>query len=521
MFDSSFISELFPGLCGYEAEFVIKNDRSVCYSENTHRLTDEKYILSVCGKSLKIICSGEKSAFYALCDADKRLREGTLCDGEFTGDPTFAVRGYIEGFYGEPWDFEKRVSIMTLMVKNRMNTVYYAPKDDLYHRELWRELYPADELEKLSRLVNLAARYYMSFCWCIAPGLSVKYSDDKEFTVLLEKTKQLYSIGIRNFGLLLDDIDEELAFDEDKERYGETVNAHIDWISRYHEALMQIDPSVKLTICPTLYHGEGNEYYISKLGQNISPMVSVFWTGKDICSREITSFQAVKFIENTFHKPLYWDNYPVNDCAMHNEMHISPIIGRDSDLYKYSEGIIANCMEYAECSKIPLVTIADYLWDSVGYDSEKSFENAVKQVIGDDADAFITFADHLYTSCLLDGNSRRMNSAFRKIATTYKCGKHAEALALYEEYLAKMQKSKEFLSRDLPVCKELEKWTKKFFVKYDITEKLYEYLKTDDEKYLVEFSKLVDEYYSMPARISEDVNFSVELEVYLKMLGKK
>ena len=84
-----------------------------------------------------------------------------------------------------------------------------------------------------------------------------------------------------------------------------------------------------------------------------------------------------------------------------------------------------------------------------------------------------------------------------------------------------MQKSKEFLSRDLPVCKELEKWTKKFFVKYDITEKLYEYLKTDDEKYLVEFSKLVDEYYSMPARISEDVNFSVELEVYLKMLGKK
>lgn len=521
MFDSSFISGLFPALKGIETEFIIKNDRSVCYCEKTGRLTDEKYILSVKGQSVKITCSGKKSAFYALCDTEKRVRENYLCDGEYICAPTFSVRGYIEGFYGEPWDFDKRVSVMTLMAKNRMNTVYYAPKDDIYHRDLWREPYPCEELMKLSRLVNLASDFYMDFYWCVAPGLSVKYSDDNEFLSLMEKTKQLYSIGVRNFGLLLDDIDEDLFFDEDKSCYGETVNAHIDWITRYYSALKDIDPAVKLTICPTFYHGEGNEYYISKLGRNIPSGVSVFWTGRDICSREITSFQAIKFFENTYHKPLYWDNYPVNDCAMHNEMHISPIIGRDADLYKYSEGIIANCMEYAECSKIPLVTIADYLWDCVNYNSEASFENAVKQVVGDEADDFITFADHLYTSCLLDGNSRRMNAAFRKIAGTYRAGNKEKALSLYEDYLAKMQKSKEFLSRDLPICRELTKWAEKFFVKCDITEKLYLYLKKDDEKYLEEFYSLADKYYSMPARISEDVNFSVELEVYLKMLGKK
>lgn len=520
MFDSSFISELFPLLKGIKTDFIIKNDRSVCYCEKTNRLTDEKYILEINGNTVKITCSGEKSGFYALCDIAKRVREENLTDGEYICAPAFSVRGYIEGFYGTPWTRENRLSIMTLMAKNRMNTVYHAPKDDPYHRDLWRDLYPEEDLLMLEGLLKNAKKFYMDFCWCIAPGLSMKYSDENEFDTLINKTKQLYSIGIRNFGLLLDDIDEELFFDEDKERYGETVNAHIDLINRYHNTLTEIDSANRLTVCPTLYHGKGNEYYISKLGQNISPMISLFWTGKDICSREIRSCEAVQFIEGTRHKPLYWDNYPVNDCAMHNEMHISPIIGRDADLYKYSEGIIANCMEYAECSKIPLITIADYLWDSENYDSETSFENAVRQVIGkEDAESFLTFADHLYTSCLLDGNSRRMNSTFREIAKEYRKGNKDNAFELYEEYLTKLKNGRDYLRRDIPICTELKKWAEKYAVKCDLTEAVYRYIKTSDKAVLDEINEITDRYYSLPAKISEDSNISVEFEVYMKMLG--
>lgn len=499
---------------------VIHSDtRKTVYCEELHRYTDEKYILTINGNCVEIECSGEKSEFYALCDIAKRIRENTFADGKYTCAPTFVVRGYIEGFYGKPWCHEERQSILTLMAKNRMNTVYYAPKDDIYHRDLWRDLYPEEDLFRLKALVDFASEYYMDFYWCVAPGLSMKYSDEKEFEALIAKTKQLYSIGIRHFGLLLDDIAEDLAFEEDKALYGETVNAHIDLIEKYYEQLCSIDAENKLTICPTLYHGAGTEYYISKLGQNISPRISVFWTGKDICSRELTSFEAMKFIEGTHHKPLYWDNYPVNDCAMYNEMHISPIIGRDADLYKYSEGIISNCMEYAECSKIPLITFADYLWDSINYDSQASWENAVKQVIGEkDAERFILFADHLYTSCLLDANSRRMHKAFTIIAQEFRKGDSCKALALYEQYLEKMKDSVDFLKSELPVCKELKKWSEKYFVKYEITVKLYEYLKTDDEKYLQELYSLVDKYNAMPARISEDINVITELQIYLKML---
>ncbi len=118
----------------------------------------------------------------------KKINETNLTDGKFVCCPSFRSRGYIEGFYGKPWSHEERKSVLSLMAKNRMNTVYYAPKDDKYHRELWRELYHEKELSKLKELVDMSAKYFLDFYWCIAPGLSMKYSDKKEFDTLIEKT---------------------------------------------------------------------------------------------------------------------------------------------------------------------------------------------------------------------------------------------------------------------------------------------------------------------------------------------
>ena len=492
-----------------------ENGKELCYCEKTRRVTDEKYILEVSDKNeVNIICSGEKSEFYALCDVADRVENGTLVAGRFVCSPLFRTRGYIEGFYGTPWSHEKRKSVMTLMAKNRMNTVYYAPKDDDYHRELWRDLYPEADLAKLKELVDLAKEYYMDFHWCIAPGLSMKYSDEKEFETLLTKTKQLYSIGVRHFGLLLDDIEENLAFPEDKAMYGETVNAHIDLIEKYHNALLEIDATAKLTICPTLYNGKGDEYYISKLGQNISPMVSLFWTGKDICSRELLSMDAIKFVECTRHKPLYWDNYPVNDMAMFNEMHISPIINRDADLWKYSEGIISNAMEYAECSKIPLITFADYLWDSEGYDPDASWRNAIRQVVGkDDAEKFTVFADHLYTSCLKDEPSKIMKAHFAEVLRLLKTGEGEKAVALAEEYIVKMKETCDYLRQDLPICNELKRWSEKFFVATEIFENLIAVLKNKTEENVKALYATIDRYDSMPVKIAEEMNMKLFLGI--------
>ena len=126
-------------------------------------------------------------------------------------------------------------------------------------------------------------------------------------------------------------------------------------------------------------------------------------------------------------------------------------------------------MEYAECSKIPLITFADYLWDSESYDPDTSWENAIRQVVGkQDEKKFIVFADHLYISCLKDEPSKRMKKYFAEVMRLLKTGETEKAIILAEKYIAKMNEACDYLRQDLPICDELRKWSEKFFVACEI-----------------------------------------------------
>lgn len=492
------------GISNVTVKAVKEDSRRLCFIEETRRISDEKYALYIekttGGADITIYYAADRGLFYGILAVNAMLEENLLPTGDIIDYPLFPVRGYIEGFYGKPWRYEQRLDMIDVMAKNRMNTCYYGPKDDDYHRELWRDLYPEQELMRLTELNREATDLFMDFYYCIAPGLSMKYSDENEFAALMNKTKQLYDAGVRNFGLLLDDISDHLKFDEDKAQYGETVNAHIDLIGMYFNALQKISSDIKLTVCPTLYFGKGDEYYIAKLGLGIDTSISVFWTGRDVCSRELTSPEAVRFIESTRHKPLYWDNYPVNDGDLYNEMHIGPIIGRDKDLYKYSEGIISNCMEYAECSKIPLITVADFLWDSEQYNPTQSWNKALVQIVGaENAQDFATFADHLFISCLKDENSKLMQNLFTEVERDFNAGNIGDALEKVSGYIEKMNKCNEFLKSGAPLCIELTKWADKFSVLCEMVNKLLELVMSNDEELKDELFELIDCYESKQA----------------------
>jgi hyaluronoglucosaminidase len=58
--------------------------------------------------------------------------------------PALRHRGAIEGFYGSPWTQQERLDQLDFYGRFKLNTYVYAPKDDPYHRDRWREPYPAD-----------------------------------------------------------------------------------------------------------------------------------------------------------------------------------------------------------------------------------------------------------------------------------------------------------------------------------------------------------------------------------------
>ena len=454
---------------GYRVEFVKSDSRKTTYIEDIHRLCDEKYIITVSKDGATVEVSAQKGAFRAAHTLAKLIAKGELCEGTLEDYPLFKKRGYIEGFYGDTWEHGKRISVMKLMASYGINTYFYAPKDDIYHREKWRELYPEKDLAELKILFETACENELDFYWAVGPGLTYKYTSESDFADLIAKFTSLYNVGVRGFGLLLDDIPWEFQYEEDAAEFDGIVDAHISLVNKTYAALKELDGSISLAVCPTQYSGDESGYYISKFGSNIPADVSLFWTGREICSRVLTVSEADNLIRSTGHMPLYWDNYPVNDCEMYHEMHLGAIIGRDKELFRHCEGIISNVMEYAECSKIPLLTIADFLWNPIAYNPDNSLANAHREILGNDAELFGYFADHLGVSCLSKYSSALMGDTLMKIAFLESSGKKDEAMQLFADYNGKMRECLTLISNtEVPLFAEMQKWVRKFSMCCDL-----------------------------------------------------
>lgn len=483
-FGISLVSEDFS----YILEDVKKgNEVKITTEKDCSLQSKEGYCLTITQQAdtlaIHVRYGEKKGAINALFAVHRMCRANRFVLGEINEEPKFTVRGYIEGFYGRPWNYATRLKMLRYAASFGANTHYYAPKDDPYHRKLWREEYPENELRQLKVMSDEAYKYGMEFAYCIAPGLSICYASEKEFDCLKKKITQLYGIGIRSFGLLLDDIAPDLYYEEDKQKYSTMVEAHVDLINRT-DAFMQTLDGCVLTVCPTEYWGKGDSDYLRALGQGIGTNIRIFFTGSDICAKEIGCTEAQTFFESTNRKPLYWDNYPVNDAEMFMEMHMGPLIGRDKQLYVHAQGIIFNCMEYAECTRIPLATALTYLWDPENYDPEQAYREAVcDNIPQDEREAFILLADNLRISCLKDENSHIMNEHLLRCQTAIQTGNPEKAKEILYSFLLQVKNAATLLQNKKDgIYKELSIWIEKFVLCADILGTCYEILFENADK---------------------------------------
>jgi hyaluronoglucosaminidase len=270
--------------------------------------------------------------------------------------------------------------------------------------------------------------------YCISPGLSIRYSSDADRALLVAKLDSVRRLGVRSFGLLLDDIPERLQHDADVAAFDSIVDAHVALAHHVHVELRAADPDASLIVCPTQYWGYGDESYIAALGRGLDPSIELFWTGRAICSQTLDIDDADRFAAATRRRPTYWDNYPVNDVAMTHELHIGPYRGRDRRLAASARGIIANAMEHAEASKIAFATIADYCWSPETYDPEQSWAVAIRDVAGpDDVEPFALFADNVRSSCLSLADAPLVTAALEEFTFRTIIGERERAVAAVAE----------------------------------------------------------------------------------------
>ena len=120
--------------------------------------------------------------------------------------PDAESRGLVDSYYGGNWSHEFRLSMIDLAARLKMNAYVYAPKNDPYVGSPdWIMPYPQGRGDNLKELMEACRRNGIDFIWCIRPDKDFTWSE-ADYGLLLGKFEMMHYLGVRSFGIFLDDV---------------------------------------------------------------------------------------------------------------------------------------------------------------------------------------------------------------------------------------------------------------------------------------------------------------------------
>lgn len=289
---------------------------------------------------------------------DAKLRTFTMSDYA-----DVVTRGFIEGYYGNPWSTQDRVNLMQWGGYYKLNAYVYAPKDDPKHNSKWRELYTEQELtEKIEPLAEAGNTSKCRFVFALHPFMynpitSSNY--DSSVAILKEKFTQVMDHGVRQIAILADD-----AGNQGSTLYTRLCNDMTDWLHE-KQAEKNADGTLKypglkdtLIFCPVNYMGWGESWYA-----NLPKTVQVINTGGRVWGKVDNNFTS-SFTNNSGVAPFMWINWP---CTDNSKSTLSMggyenALGTDVQPGKV-QGVVLNPMQQSEPSKAGIFMNADFSWN--------------------------------------------------------------------------------------------------------------------------------------------------------------
>lgn len=240
------------------------------------------------------------------------------------------ITGYIEGFYGRLLSWESRKLIIKSLSKNKMNTYFYAPKEDIHHRLSWRKKYNKKWCLNFKIFIQFSKINNIKVIAGIAPGLDFNFNELKEtsksnkktdFQLLFEKAKQLLEVGASSIALLLDDIPNNF-----KKKFGIDISEgtyHAILANRLAKRLGQ-----NIFFVPRIYADElikDDPFYLRDLNNTLNPEIKIFYCGKNVVARSYKNYESIKKVLSN--EIIIWDNFYSNDYCP-RRFFIGPTLGR-------------------------------------------------------------------------------------------------------------------------------------------------------------------------------------------------
>ena len=341
------------------------------YDKDLFKKTDAYLLASVPAKgdrgdSIVVLGKSTDAAFYGLTSLYQIFQQidGAKLSAFTLQDYADVVtRGFIEGYYGNPWSTEDRVNLMNWGGYYKLNAYVYAPKDDPKHNAKWQELYTPEEIEqKVKPLAAAGNRSKCRFVFALHPFMRdpiTAANYDTYVPKMKDKFRQVIDAGVRQIAILADD-----AGDQGADLYKRLLEDTTEWL---HELQKEKNPdgSLKypglkdtLIFCPVKYMGNGEGWYKS-LPEN----VQVVNTGGRVWGKIDKSF-ADTFKNTSGVSPFMWINWPCSDNdkdALHMGGHDN-FLGSDLKPGQV-EGVVLNPMQQSEPSKQGIFMNADFTWN--------------------------------------------------------------------------------------------------------------------------------------------------------------
>ncbi|MDD5678719.1 MAG: beta-N-acetylglucosaminidase domain-containing protein [Kiritimatiellae bacterium] len=190
-----------------------------------------------------------------------------------------------------------------------------------------------------------------------------------------------------SFSLHFDDMRFPIHPDDMKD-FGSAKEADIYLLNKLHKALKEKYPQARIIFCPPFYWGpdggcdypESREEYLKALGARIPKDIGVYWTGPRVKSNKIDQNQMKWITDLIQRKPLFWQNalfnhaygfhYVTDPIKAWSEWH-------SAGFFEQVEAYMFNCN-----GLLPMMTLADYLWNPKAYDPERSVAEMAKHMFG-------------------------------------------------------------------------------------------------------------------------------------------
>ncbi|GAA1958492.1 beta-N-acetylglucosaminidase domain-containing protein [Kitasatospora viridis] len=300
------------------------------------------------------------------------------------------VRGTAESFYGTPWSSEQRLAMLDFLGRTKQNFFLYSPGDDPYRQEQWRTPYPDDQLADLRALADRAADNHVTLGYAVAPSQNFCFSSAGDVDALVAKLDALRQLGFGAFQLQFDDVSyDEWHCSADRSTFGKgpaaAAKAQARLAAAVQTRLIDAHPELAaLSVVPTEFHQQGATPYRTALAAALPKSVQVAWSGVGVIPGSITAAQTTQTGALFGHPLVTMDNYPVNDSTP-DRLYLGPYTGRDPEVAARSAVLLTAGMRQAAASEPALATAADYAWNPTGYQSDASWQHALRDLAAEAA----------------------------------------------------------------------------------------------------------------------------------------